>query len=350
MTRARDVSRLVTTPPNIYATDTEASSGYLSLSSASSTYVPQNNAMFAGKNKIINGDFGIWQRGTSNSSGVADTYLADRWKISFSGTPTTFSQSQQAFSAGTAPVAGYEAAFFHRIAVTTVGTATGVILMQPIEDVRTFAGQTVTLSFWAKGDSSRTPSSILLQQNFGSGGSGAVNTSVSSPTTITSSWTRYSYTFNLPSISGKTIGTSNYLLVYLAMPVASSSSFDSWGWQLEAGSVVTPFVPAGGGSVGAELALCQRYFESTRATSPIFGVQAITNGLNGLTFMVRKRASATVRVYSSVTNVLNTVNNGNGNVQTNITSVAAYIDSFAVQMSGTTSQMYTYYYEAEAEL
>ncbi len=38
MTRARDVSRLVTTPPNIYATDSEASSGFLSLSSASSTY------------------------------------------------------------------------------------------------------------------------------------------------------------------------------------------------------------------------------------------------------------------------------------------------------------------------
>jgi hypothetical protein len=38
MTRARDVSRLVTTPPSIYATDSEASSGFLSLSSASSTY------------------------------------------------------------------------------------------------------------------------------------------------------------------------------------------------------------------------------------------------------------------------------------------------------------------------
>jgi hypothetical protein len=44
MTRARDVSRLVTTPPNIYATDSEASAGFLSLSSASTTYLTQASA------------------------------------------------------------------------------------------------------------------------------------------------------------------------------------------------------------------------------------------------------------------------------------------------------------------
>jgi hypothetical protein len=39
MTRARDVSRLITTPPNIYATDSEASSaGYLTNASASTIY------------------------------------------------------------------------------------------------------------------------------------------------------------------------------------------------------------------------------------------------------------------------------------------------------------------------
>jgi hypothetical protein len=46
MTRARDVSRLVTTPPNIYATDSEASAGFLSLSSASTIYQTKaTNAM-----------------------------------------------------------------------------------------------------------------------------------------------------------------------------------------------------------------------------------------------------------------------------------------------------------------
>ena len=45
MTRARDVSRLITTPPNIYATDTETSSaGYLTNTSASSIYLAQSSA------------------------------------------------------------------------------------------------------------------------------------------------------------------------------------------------------------------------------------------------------------------------------------------------------------------
>jgi large exoprotein involved in heme utilization and adhesion len=57
MTRARDVSRLITTPPSIYATDTETSSaGYLTNSSASSTYQTKALNQFAHRNLVINGD------------------------------------------------------------------------------------------------------------------------------------------------------------------------------------------------------------------------------------------------------------------------------------------------------
>ena len=35
------------------------------------------------KNRLINGNFGIWQRGTSTSSAA---YLADRWQIENAGT------------------------------------------------------------------------------------------------------------------------------------------------------------------------------------------------------------------------------------------------------------------------
>ena len=41
----------------------------------------------------------------------------------------------------------------------------------------------------------------------------------------------------------------------------ASNNIDLWGWQVEAGSVTTPFTPAGGGSPQAELALCQRYYQ-----------------------------------------------------------------------------------------
>jgi hypothetical protein len=73
MTRARDVSRLITTPPSIYATDSEASAGYLSLSSASSTYLTQssastNYAPIAGGSFVRLASTGYFTEGTSSKS------------------------------------------------------------------------------------------------------------------------------------------------------------------------------------------------------------------------------------------------------------------------------------------
>lgn len=69
----------------------------------------------AGKNKIINGDFGVWQRGTSftNPASSANIYTADRWVLDFANAnPTSASITQQTFTPGAAPVAGYEGRFF----------------------------------------------------------------------------------------------------------------------------------------------------------------------------------------------------------------------------------------------
>ncbi len=139
------------------------------------------------------------------------------------------------------------------------GTITEWDLWQKVEDVRTFAGQTVTLSFWAKA-STTTNLKPMIAQNFGSGGSSTV---FSTPTTIslTTSWTRYSYTVTLASISGKTIGTSSFLqaILYNDSSISTSVTIDVWGVQLEAGSVATPFSTATG-TLQGELAACQRYY------------------------------------------------------------------------------------------
>jgi len=122
--------------------DTEI--GYLNgVTSAIQTQLNQKSEYVAGKNKIINGDFGIWQRGTSFSSATGLGYTADRWFLSWSGT-TTIAVSRQTFTPGTAPVAGYESSHFARIA-RTAGSADDYFL-QRIEDCRTFAGQTITAS------------------------------------------------------------------------------------------------------------------------------------------------------------------------------------------------------------
>jgi ribosomal protein L27 len=212
----------------------------------------------AGKNKIINGNFGIWQRGTSftPATGVG-AYTADRYFVNCNFSAGTATFSQQTFTPGTAPVAGYEGTYFHRIAAAS--TTSYFEISQKIEDVRTNAGQTVTVSFYAK-QSASIGISLLVRQNFGSGGSANVDQSVAP--TITSSWARYSYTFTLGSMTGKTIGAGSYVQMYLYTTgaVTGSMTFDTWGWQVEYGSVATPFQIATA-TYATELAACQRYYQ-----------------------------------------------------------------------------------------
>jgi hypothetical protein len=238
----------------------------------------------AGKNKIINGDFGIWQRGTTGTVG----YVADRFST-FNQT-TTASISQQTFTPGAAPVAGYEGTYFIRQVITSGGTASSRSLFeQKIEDVRTLAGTTVTASFWAKADAAKNIS-IEVAQQFGSGGSAQVNTAVAKQA-ITTSWVRYSFTFTVPSVSGKTIGAASLLSFIIWTDAGTdyngrtnslgnqSGTFDFWGVQLENGSKATPFQTASG-SLEGELALCQRYYwrsTSSSGSQTAIGAFAMTN-------------------------------------------------------------------------
>lgn len=228
--------------------------------------VPLSSYFAAGKNAIINGAFDVWQRTTTATSTTGVGYFADRWRYSANGGASkVLSQSQQLFAAGTAPVAGYESRYFYRVAVTAAGSGyTFEVIEQPIEDVRTFAGSTVTLSFWAKA-SATTIITPRLAQYFGSGGSTSVNTD-GSAISLTTSWVRYTQTITVPSIAGKTIDNTNSSLIFtLIMPVNTIYQVDLWGVQLEQGSVATPFSSATE-TVGDEIALCQRYYYRTSNT------------------------------------------------------------------------------------
>lgn len=233
--------------------------------SSTSTGLRYQGNYAAGKNKVINGDFGIWQRGTTFSNPASLAYTADRFAIYYDGAGATRTISQQTFTTGTAPVAGYEGKYFYRYAVSVAGSSnTANLLRQYIEDVQTFAGQTATISFWAKAASALTMPSIQVTQNFGTGGSpsAGVDTTVTSSVAVTTSWQRFTYTVSVPSISGKTLGTGNNSALELRffLPVgASTFTFDIWGVQMEAGSVATAFQTATG-TIQGELAACQRYY------------------------------------------------------------------------------------------
>jgi hypothetical protein len=216
-------------------------------------------------NFLINGAFDIWQRGTTFASPASGSYSADRWQARFDGSGATRTISRQVFTLGSAPVAGYEGDYFYRYAQTVAGTGATFsnVLEQRIENVRTLAGQTITVSFWAKADAARTLTPVL-GQSFGTGGSpsATVFTAMTSQS-ITTSWARYSATLTVPSIAGKTIGTNSndYLAVTLqSATINATQTIDIWGVQVEAGSVATPF-RRNAPSIQAELAACQRYYQ-----------------------------------------------------------------------------------------
>jgi len=267
------------------------------------------------RNKIINGDFRINQRVFSSTT--ANGYGHDRWLLLKNGGTVTY--STQAFTVGSPAATGYEAQNYARI-VTSGQSASGdyAVLAQPIEDVRTFANSTVTISFWAKASSGTPKVAVQIEQDFGTGGSpSSVVKTYFGQVTLSTSWARYSVTGALPNINGKTIGTTaNTSSLYVNLWVSGGSTFNSqtgslgiqnttidfWGVQVERGSVATPFEQR---PIGAELALCQRYYEKSfaYATAPgtsgftgAYLTMGTTDGANNaqqiVTFRVPKRYSS----------------------------------------------------------
>ncbi|MBE0437157.1 MAG: hypothetical protein IBX56_15300, partial [Methylomicrobium sp.] len=161
---------------------------------------------FAGfKNKLINGNFDIWQRGSSQtSSGYGSD---DRWYNSNGGTNKT--HSLQNFALGQTDVPGNPPYFSRTVVNSVAGAGNFCHKFQRIEDVRTLAGQTATLSFWAKADANKNIALEFLQ-SFGAGGtpSDRINGIGVTTLALTTSWQKYTVTVAIPSIAGKVLGTA----------------------------------------------------------------------------------------------------------------------------------------------
>jgi hypothetical protein len=295
-----------------------------------------SNGYSPARNAIINGGFDFWQRGTSFSGGFP-SFTSDRWVCEYSS-PTGLTVSQQTFTPGTAPVAGYEGQYFLRYAAGTAAATHGI--NQKIEDVRTLAGQTVTVSFWAKA-AATTTLLVIPSQFFGTGGSAQVDAAGYSPT-LTTSWARYSYSVTIPSVAGKTIGAGSCLSLRILNLTNAAFTMDIWGVQLEAGSVATPFSRAGG-TLQGELAACRYYYKRNTAGST-YGLVAPTGSASNTTAATITLVDGPMRVsptsveYSTialddgatVTAVTSVSVGGNStaNIQTLIVNVASGLTQF----------------------
>jgi len=223
------------------------------------------------KNYIINGNFDIWQRGTSQTAvGYGSD---DRWQNDNVG--TTKVHSRQTFTLGQTDVPGNPKYFSRTVVTSVAGTNNYYQKLQRVEGVASLSGKTATLSFWAKADAAKNIA-IEFYQYFGTGGSPSTAVYGICPqlVALTTSWKKYTVTANIPSISGKTLGTdgNDSLIPIFWFDAGSnhnirtanlgqqSGTFDIAQVQLEEGSVATEFECR---TYADELTLCQRYFQKS---------------------------------------------------------------------------------------
>jgi hypothetical protein len=222
------------------------------------------------RNKIINGNFDFWQRGTTQSafSGYGSD---DRWVNSHAGSSKV--HSQQAFTIGQTAVPNNPKYFSRTVVSSIAGASNFVVKAHYIEDVSKLSGKTLTLSFWGKADTNRNIA-IDFSQYFGSTGSPSAQVNFGSTIfALTSSWQKFTTTVSFPSVAGKTLGTdtnNDRNVINFWFDAGStynsrtnslgqqSGTFDIAQVQLEEGNIATPFETR---PQEVEFALCQRYYE-----------------------------------------------------------------------------------------
>jgi hypothetical protein len=255
----------------------------------------------AGKNKIINGNFDIWQRGTSFAAAASASYSADRWKTVLNGTGPNITISRDT----SVPSVASQYSIKIQQLSTSFTSVTEFAISQLIETTNalTLFGKSVTLSFWYK--SNLTGSHYV---RFYTGGqTGGTDTAVAFTVNAADTWeykiiTTTAFSGVTAIITSPTamgaqldIGRRTYL-GGTSTTIAANDYFQISQMQLEAGSVATAFQTATG-TIQGELAACQRYYQKSyaQATAPA------TNSAGGyITLKTSSNTIATAEGYGSV--------------------------------------------------
>jgi len=218
------------------------------LLAARDATIAQLLALPGSRNVIRNGDCQIAQRGPGPFT-TSGRYTIDGWYQFVSGGTMTANLRQ--LTLGTGARYGMESVVASQSAAGDFAGWTFVV-----EGVHRLAGQQATLSFEAFSGTGTPKVGVECVQYFGSGGapSAIVYTPVAA-ITISTTKTRYFVTFTVPSLTGKTYGSSGtdslQINIYLSSGTTNASHASSIGIQnatitltdvqLEAGSLATPF-------------------------------------------------------------------------------------------------------------
>lgn len=178
------------------------------------------------KNVIVDGRFDFWFEGVSQTS---SGYGSDTMWLN-TNVGSTKVHTQESLVPGVDLRDVPTAKFFSRTVVTSVGGASNFARKeQKIENVGSFAGKRITLSFDAEVDSNKNIA-IEFNQNFGTGGSPSATVEgigAQQVEILSGSLARYEVTVDIPSLSGKTLGTNGDDYLHLLFWFDAGSSFDS---------------------------------------------------------------------------------------------------------------------------
>jgi hypothetical protein len=269
-----------------------------------------------GRNVLHNSLFAIAQRGqgpwTANTN-----YTLDRWVLSLAS--DTASISQLGLTDTDRTQLGDEAATYCLRNAFTGNAAAGAYntITEWVEGVRRLAGKTVTVSFWASCASGTPKLGVSIDQYFGTpggGGSAQVNGTGQS-ITLSTTWTRYSLTFAVPSASGKTLSSSasdcsglNFWFSSGATNATRSGSVGVqsgtvflWGVQCEIGTQATPLEKP---DPRYDLANCQRFYQShiAQVQGSVYAAGGFISTMVGLPVALRSTTVTLVPSWAAPTN------------------------------------------------
>lgn len=198
------------------------------------------------KNRIINGNFDVWQRGTSlNSVNNVNEYSADRWRSEGYTANTTI--TRQSFTGGQTAVPD-NPTYYATVALNNTNTGGYWGFMQRIESPQVMrAYGTYTLSFWVRATSGTVAAG---------GWAYGINSPISGPA-LTTTWQKVTHTVTLSNAGAETAGYVSVYLVYLSQNT-TALSIDVAHVQVEAGLISTGFESR---PYGMELALCEYYYK-----------------------------------------------------------------------------------------
>lgn len=268
------------------------------------------NGMARTVNKLINGNFDVWQRGTTfgyrSTTAEPNRYCADRWKVVNNGTLASDRLSLQVnrinIPLGDLDESNVYSKYALELDIGTGGYTVNseTYLFQRVEGIEHLPRGYATVSFYAKSTISNSRLGVSFKRDFGGGTApdhlitGVTNSqyvpgfAISVPTY----WKKFTYTFSLPDCDGGVIGNLNNDGPELRFHIRAGTTFVGKSVseainpniagvnnykiqiaqvQLEEGLMANPFVEL---DPQSELTKCLRYYQTTSTVIPFREVTA----------------------------------------------------------------------------